>query len=67
MKDLSDAELLAEYAKRKLERNGVCTNGYDFMKGITLGFLVGRVSAILNGFDTGINSYTATRHLEYDR
>ena len=47
MKDLSDAELLAEYAKRKLERNGVCTNGYDFMKGITLGFLVGRVSAIL--------------------
>ena len=44
MKDLSDAELLAEYAKRKLERNGVCTNGYDFMKGITLGFLVGRVS-----------------------
>ena len=46
MKDLSDAELLAEYAKRKLERNGVCTNGYDFMKGITLGFLVGRVSAI---------------------
>ena len=50
MKDLSDAELLAEYAKRKLERNGVCTNGYDFMKGITLGFLVGRVSAILKRF-----------------
>ena len=53
MKDLSDAELLAEYAKRKLERNGVCTNGYDFMKGITLGFLVGRVSKnnrTLSGF-----------------
>ena len=64
MKDLSDAELLAEYAKRKLERNGVCTNGYDFMKGITLGFLVGRVSAILIGFSGCGTSNTASRHLD---
>jgi hypothetical protein len=56
MKDLSDAELLAEYAKRKLERNGVCTNGYDFMKGITLGFLVGRfrMGPVLLGMAAGV-------------
>merc|ERR1711990_198240 len=57
--DLSDAELLAEYAKRKLERNGVCENGYDLMKGFGIGLVVGTVrksalAPVIFGFGAGI-------------
>ena len=54
--DLSDAELLAEYAKRKLERNGVCENGYDLMKGFGIGLVVGTVRKASYYFNQPVNS-----------
>ena len=46
--DMSDAETIAALARNRvagsLERNGLAENGFDLMKGIGIGFVLGRVS-----------------------
>lgn len=44
----SDIETMAALARNRvagsLERNGLAENGFDLMKGIGIGFVLGRVS-----------------------
>ena len=42
--DLQDT---SELIQRKLERNGVCSNGYDLMKGVGIGYMLSRVSYLM--------------------